>query len=299
MLKISASLSPLFLSLALAACGGQAPAPGKSAARPSAGAAPTGGAAADPAAPAGAADDDHPCRRPIERPAEVWDRIETVRALGEEERTRECGLGLVEILARWRVAPVDLLGPVVERAAADEERFAAWVRQRAADNPEAVASAVAMDVVRVWQIGADPAAVTDRAAHWRSALEGNVPQPVAAVLDGAAALPPLLERVNELHRLRCLLEINPLGFAIQCVPIHPSGRPIVLSWKTAIRDGLIESLEVTECKGRSCKKIRKTAAKLMEHYRALVADIEKLDNEVFREQLKVWLELPPFKSISA
>jgi hypothetical protein len=197
------------------------------------------------------------------------------------------------------VAPVDLLGPIVERAAADEERFLAWVRQRAADNPEAAASAVAMDVVRVWQVGGDPAAVTARAAHWRNALGADVPEPVAAVLDGVAALPPLLERVNELHRLRCLLEINPLGFAVQCVPIHPSGRPIVLSWKTATRDGLIESLEVTECKGPSCKKIKKTAARLMEQYRTLVADIEELGNEVFREQLKAWLELPPFKSISA
>jgi hypothetical protein len=281
------------------ACGGTGPTATATgtASRPGDPATPT--ATADPAAPGGGSDPDHLCRRPIEKPAQVFDRVEAVRALGEEERARECGLTLVEHLSRWRVAPVDLLGPIVERAAEDEEALVAWVKARAASHPIAVANVVAMDVVRGWRVGDDPSVVTLRAEHWRGVLGGEVAGELAAVLDGAAKLRPLLARVTEIHRLRCLLEINPLGFAVQCVPIHPSGRPIVLSWRTATRDGLLESLELTDCKSRSCKKLTKTAKKLMDEYRAVVSEVERLGVDVYQEQLKVWLELPPFKSISA
>jgi len=290
---------PLVLALALPACGGGA----RPAVSTQATAAPGDPTApemsGDPAAPQAGRDDGHLCRRPIEKPAQVFDRIEAVRALGEEERARECGLVLVEHLARWRVAPVDLLGPIVERAAADEGALVAWVKSRAASNPVAAANVVATDVVRGWRIGDDGTAVTTQTDRWRERLGADVPADIGVVLDGAAALPPLLARVNEIHRLRCLLEINPLGFAVECVPIHPSGRPIVLSWRTATRDGLLEALEVTECKGPSCKKIRKTAAALIDEYRAVTREVEELAVDVYREQLKVWLQLPPFRSISA
>lgn len=294
----SRSVVLLLISISVS-CGGAGPAMTSNGAgsEPGDPAAPT--VITDPAAPKGGSDPDHLCRRPIDKPAQVFDRIEAVRALGEQERSRECGLKLVEHLSQWRVAPVDLLGPIVERAAADEEALAAWVRARAASHPIAVANVVAMDVVRGWKIGADPSVVTLRAEHWRGVLGEDLPDDVRAVLDGAAELRPLLARVTEIHRLRCLLEINPLGFAVECVPIHPSGRPIVLSWRTATRDGLLESLELTECKSRSCKKLKKTAAKMMDEYRAVVEQTERLGVDVFREQLNVWLQLPPFKSISA
>ena len=289
----------LALSLTTLSCGAAAPATSSTTAPADTGDAAAPALAVDPAAPEGGADDGHLCRRPIEKPAHVFERIEAVRALGEEERARECGLGLVEQLAQWRVAPVDLLGPIVDRAAADKDALVAWVRARATSNPIAVANVVAMDVVRGWKIGEDPSMLSARADHWRGLLGADPPDDVKAVLDGAATLLPLLERVTEIHRLRCLLEINPLGFAVQCVPIHPSGRPIVLSWRAGTRDGLLESLELTSCKSRSCKKLKKTAAKLMDEHRAVLQEIEQLEVDVYREQLKIWLLLPPFKSISA
>jgi hypothetical protein len=287
----------------------------------SCGSAPTPAAAGDPSAPgpavagqpsggpepgagsgAGGGDDGHVCRRSIDRPSEVWDRIEAVRALPEPEREAECTLRLVEILARWRVAPIDLVEPIVARAASDRAALVAWVRQRESSNSAAAAHVVAMDVVRGWKIGGDPASTIGRAEEWRRALSAGGKAPSAAVtkvLDAAGELPGLLERVTEIHRLRCLLEINPLGFAVKCVPIHPSGRPIALSWRTTTRDGLVEELEVTACKGPSCKKIRKTAAKLLKQLKALLAEVEQLESEVYRDQIKIWLVLPPFKSISA
>jgi hypothetical protein len=290
------------VALAHTACGGSATTTSPSAA-PGAGGSGGGlGSAGEPVASAQPAGDGHLCRRPIDRPSEVWDRIEAVRALGEEERAAECGLGFIDLLSRWRVVPVDLLEPIVERAAADEGAFVDWVRERAVANPPAAAHVVAMDVIRRWKIGGTAAEVTARADQWRGLLAGDggaVPEAVAAVLDAAAALPALFERVTEIHRMRCLLEVNPLGFAVQCVPLHPSGRPIVLSWKTTTRDGMIESIEVTECKGPSCKKIKKAAAKLLKQYKTLLADVERLEVEVYRDRIKAWLVLPPFRSIDA
>jgi hypothetical protein len=299
MSRLASCIPLLFPFLLSPSCGGAGPTSTSTgtAAKPGDPAAPI--VTDDPAAPGGGSDSDHLCRRPIEKPAQVFDRIEAVRALGDEERARECGLTLVEHLSQWRVAPVDLLGPIVERAAADEEAFVAWVEARATTHPIAVANVVAMGVVRGWKIGGDPSVVTLRAEHWRGVLGGEVGGEISAVLDRAASLRPLLARVTEIHRLRCLLEINPLGFAVECVPIHPSGRPIILSWRTATRDGLLESLELTDCKSRSCKKLEKTASKLMEEYRAVLGEAEKLGVDVYLEQLKVWLQLPPFKSISA
>lgn len=262
------------------------------------GASAVSGLAEEPEPVASGGDDGHLCRRPIAKPAEVWERIEAVRALSEEERARECGLRFVETLARWRTVPLDLLRPIIERSAVDEPGFVAWIRRQFKDNSAAAVQAISMDVIRQWQVGADPAAVTERAYHWRKILGTEIPESISAALDTATGLPPLLMRVTEIHRLRCLLEVNPLGFAVTCEPIHPSGRPIVLTWKTTTRDGLLDGLEVTFCKGSSCKKIKRMAAKLLKQYRAVVEEVNALDGQVYREQIKTWLELPPFKSIT-
>ncbi len=236
----------------------------------------------------------HLCARPIDGPSEVFPRIEAVRLLPEEDLTRTCGLAFVEMMSSWRSLPVDLLAPIVEGAGTDRESLSAWVTERVASAPKAAADVVAMDILSAWKVGDDPSAVEDRVEQWAPAAQA-APE-IKAVVDAASGLAPMLARVNEIHRLRCTLEVNALGFAVKCKPIHPQGKNIELSWKTATRDGLIEDLQVAECKGKSCKKLKKSAAKLKGQYLALVADIEKVPVLVLQEQMKAWLILPPFKS---
>lgn len=236
----------------------------------------------------------HLCQRPIERSGEVWPRIEALQLLPRAELEQECGLELVASMSRWRELPVSLLAPIVAHAGQDRAALVAWVAQAP---PPAAAQVVAQDVAARWTIGGDPAVVATAAAEWKRALADGTPPEVAVALVEAGKLAPLLPRITEIHRMRCLLEVNALGFAVECKPIHKQGVPISLSWRTATRDGLIEQLELKECKGKSCKKLKQTAAELLKKYLALVADIdEELKVETYREQLKAWLVLPPFRS---
>lgn len=261
----------------------------------------TTGSPADPAADPAPTEETGPgarrthlCQRPLEGSGEVWPRIEALRVLPRDELEQQCGLALVESMSRWRGLPVDLLGPIVAHAAQDRDALVAWVKSA---QPRAAAQVVALDVATRWEIGGDPAAVATGIDGWTAALgEGAAPE-IAVALAEAGKLAPLLERITEIHKLRCLLEVNALGFAVECKPIHKQGVPITLSWRTATRDGLIEQLELKECKGKSCKKLKQTAAKLLKQYLALVAEIDKeLKVEVYQEQLKAWLVLPPFRS---
>jgi hypothetical protein len=239
----------------------------------------------------------HLCAAPIEAASDVWARIEAVRALPEGERAAGCGLPFVELLAAWRSVPVDLLAPIAARAAADPAALDAWVADAAKRAPKAAADVVAMDVVAGFAVGGDPRAIEARRARWEGAAAANAD--VAAALAEAKLLPKLLAEVNAVHELRCLLEVNALGFAVKCTPIHPATTPIALNWVSATRDGVLERLELASCAGKSCAKLKTTAGKLFKNYRALVGQIEKLATPVYREQLLKLIVLPPFTSRSA
>jgi hypothetical protein len=147
-------------------------------------------------------------------------------------------------------------------------------------------------------VGGDSKAVDPRRTHWSGVPAASVPES-AAVLDEAKLLSKLLDEVNAVHELRCLLEVNALGFAMKCTPIHPSTTPISLNWTTAVRDGVLEKLELTSCAGsKSCPKLKKTAEKLVTRYRALVEEVGKLKTSVYRARLFALMELPPFKGKS-
>ena len=55
-------------------------------------------------------------------------------------------------------------------------------------------------------------------------------------------------------------------------------------------------VKLTSCKGKTCKRLKKTAQILKKRYLGLVEKIEKVPVEIYREQMKAWLVLPPFKS---
>jgi hypothetical protein len=246
-----------------------------------------------------AAPTSHVCEASIGAPEDVWLRIEAVRALPAEERAAKCGLDLIPIIAAWRSVPVDILAPIVERAAADPTALDAWVADKAQNAPKAAADVVAMDVVGRFAVGGDSKEVEARRMHWSGVPAASVPE-VAAMLEEAKLLPKLLGEVNAVHELRCLLEVNALGFAVKCTPIHPATTPISLNWTTAVRDGVLEKLELTSCTGsKSCPKLKKTAEKLVTRYRALVEEVGKLKTSVYSARLLALMELPPFKGRSA
>jgi len=290
-------LSTACAVLAISGCGPAAAPAAETAGRPPA-AVPEGDerAEAEPPAPT------HPCEAPISAPSEVWPRIEEIRALPDEERAARCSLDLVETMAAWREVPVDLLDPIVERAREDPGALERWVSEAGARSPKGAAQVAAMDAISEWSIGADPSLLDGAVARWRRVAEGEalagteVGAAVAAALDEIARVEPLLERVNRIHLLRCLLEVNPLGFAVECEPIHPQGRPIELSWRTATRDGILEGLELTACKGKACRRLRKTAADLQAECLSLARDLEDLSSPIYKEQIRSWLVLPPFRS---
>jgi hypothetical protein len=249
---------------------------------------------AAPSAPAAP----HVCEAPITAPADVWPRFEAIRALSEEERAARCGLPFVLIASRWRSVPADILAPIVARAASDTAALDAWIGDTAAGAPRAAADVIAMDVAGRFSVGGDPKAGEERRAHWASSKVAGTPE-IAAALEEAKKLPALEAEVNAVHELRCLLEVNALGFAVKCTPIHPPQTPISLSWSSTVRDGVLEKLELKSCGGaKSCPKLKKGAEKLMKRYAALVAEISKLESDVLQERLLALLVLPPFTSRS-
>jgi len=241
---------------------------------------------------------EHVCDLPITAPAEVWPRIEAIRALPAEERAARCGLATVKTIAAWRSVPVDVLAPIVERAAADAAKLDAWVGEAAQSAPKAAADVVAMEIIGKFAVGGDATAVETARARWSAGPGAPTPE-VAAVLEEAKLLPKLLAEVNAMHELRCLLEVNALGFAVKCTPIHPATTPISLNWTTAVRDGVLEQLELTSCVGsKSCPKLRKAAEKLVARYRALVEEVKKLKTPVYRGRIFRLMELPQFQGRS-
>lgn len=235
----------------------------------------------------------HPCESPIENPNQVWDRIQTVRSLPENERMSKCGLDFVEIVAPWRTVPVDLLEPIIENL--DDDDLVEWVKTRADKNDKAAAQVVAMDVIQGWSPGTDPSVIEENAERWRKAGVCSGPYShLGNVFKEVSVLPELLARVTQVHYLRCLLEVNPLGFAVNCRPIHKQGVQVEVTWTTRTRDGLLEGLELKACKGPICKKLEKAACELQGEYRDLLSRVESLKVPVFREEIERWMVLPPF-----
>jgi hypothetical protein len=268
----------------LTACGGGQTPPSDTPAKRRAGAAQP---PADPNA--------HPlCGRPIAAPSEVWPRIEAIRALPEAEFREHCGLETIELIAYWRIPPVDLLSKVVSEAAADEEVLVSWVKARAETDSRLARHVVAMDIIGGWQLGKDTALITEKSEHWKAELNGY--DRIAQVAEKAEVLHDILPKVTRVHELRCMLEVNPLGFAVSCDPIHKRGQDIDLNWKAKSRDGLLQDLELTRCTGsRSCKELKKRSVELKGLYLSLMREIERIRVDVFEEQLLAWMVLRPFE----
>jgi hypothetical protein len=241
----------------------------------------------------------HLCARRIEKPGEVVPHYNAVRELPPDEIRGRCGFAFVEAMSRWGGPPSDLLTIIVDGAREDEGALVAWVLKKAKRDAETASRVVAADVAASFSPGGDPQAAAARAGWWEGRLAGAPDGGgflAGAVAEGKA-LPVLLGRVNEVHRLRCLLEVNPLGFAVKCKPIHTQGQQIQLRWRAATRDGVLESLEIADCQGKSCGKLREAALKLVAAVRALVADAGKLRTRVYGDRILDWLVLPPMRGM--
>jgi len=248
----------------------------------------------EPAKPVAEKKEVHICLRPIENPEDLWPRIEAVRGLDNLELKKNCGLEFLKIVGHWRVLPVDLLGPIVKEAALDGDALKKWVEAESGSNPKAAAMVVAMDIIGIFKVGDEPNEVLSSVKKWED-LKGSAAE-IDAILSSVDTLMPLLKDVNKVHEKRCRLEVNPLGFAVKCTPIHPRLSQIELEWKTTLEDDLLKDLEVTACKGKSCKKLRKAALDLKNSYLALLVKVEKIKDPVFNEYLKSLMVLPPFKN---
>jgi hypothetical protein len=156
-----------------------------------------------------------------------------------------------------------------------------------------VASVVAMDILSEYDVGGDVAIVSSNMEKWKKlALEEPL---VNDVLKEANAVTALLPRLAEIHLQRCMLEVNPLGFAVSCTPIHPPREKIDLNWTAETRDGLLLDLALTRCRGSSsCKALKKVSREFLQLYLRTLDNVEDLTVGVFRDQLREWLKLPPF-----
>ncbi len=280
---IARTIVSLTITAILVACGGATPTEPKAPSKPvEAAAAPSPSESSGPA-----------CTRPIERPGDVWQRVEEARALPEQELARRCGLDFVAVLSEWRPPPVDLLRPIVLNEQKNKNALVAWVTAQTEVGKKAGVYAAAMDIIGDWRIGGDTAPVTARAAAWQP-LAGRS-QAIETALAEVAAFTELLSSLSEIHALRCALEVNPLGFAEQCTPIHPARGKIDLSWQEEIQDGLFQKVALTKCKGSpSCKKLKVAAADFAAKYQDAKRRAESLQTDVFKEQALEWLKLPPF-----
>lgn len=291
-MKRIATLFAAPVAVALAACGGADPAPA------------TGADIAAGAGPAAVDDGEsyedratgHPCDRGIDKPGDVVPHYKAVRALPAEEIRERCGKPFVEAMSRWGGPPTDVLTIIVDGMRADEAALVGWVRDLADGDVQAAARVVAADVASAFSVGGEPGAVAARADWWAAKLGAAAANgPLATALAEGRDLPALLKRVHEVHTLRCLLEVNPLGFAVECKPYHPQGQQIQLTWRSGTRDGVLESLEIVECQGKSCKKLREGAAELLAAVRALAAAADELAIRVYRDRLLSWLVLEPLR----
>ncbi len=234
-----------------------------------------------------------PCTRPIETPKAVWQRLEEARALSETDLAGSCGLAFVEVLSDWRTTPVDLLRPIVRDARKNGRSLTDWVKERATDKPRAALSVAAMDILGDWQIGDETIGVEQRASMWKPLISTS--SCLAAIGEDLPKLIPLLNSLKEIHELRCRLEVNPLGFAVSCTPIHPAKEKIDLTWQEEIQDGLIRNLSLSKCKeSRFCPKLQETSRLFFAKYRAALTEAERLKTDVFKDQVLEWLKLKPF-----
>jgi hypothetical protein len=233
------------------------------------------------------------CQKPITEPAQVWPRVEAVRKLSERELLEKCGLDFVISLSEWRSPPVDLLKKIVTAEVLDFSALSDWIKTNAERAPRAVEAVVAMDILTGYELGKGTDVLMQNCQRWQ-ALARDVPV-VDEVLKEAAMVSELLPKIADVHLQRCRLEVNPLGFAVSCTPIHPPREKIDLNWKSESRDGLILNLELVRCQGSaSCKELKKASREFLLLYLKTVNKTEKLKNDIFRDQLREWLKLPPF-----
>ena len=233
------------------------------------------------------------CARPIDTPSAVWPRIEAARAMSEAQLVSECGLGFVSALSEWRSPPLDLLRPIVRDAAADNAALETWAAEQARAGNPAGAYVTAASILGAWRLGDDAAPLLERAAAWREAAAGIAA--IEAVTEETETAAGLLASLERLHELRCLLEVNPLGFAERCTPVHPPREDIDLTWHEERQDGIFLDVRMTRCAGsRSCKKLKPLAAEFSAKYDAARTGAEALGSPVFQELIFENLKLPAF-----
>lgn len=235
----------------------------------------------------------HFCAEPITEPTAVWQRIEAVRRLSNDELLGQCGLDFVLTISQWRTPPIDLLRRIVAHESKDFNALEEWVRTYATTDARAVEAVVAMDILSDFEIGQNPAQINRKRTRWQP-LASEIDQ-VEYIVNEALALSPLLANVKEIHHKRCMLEVNPLGFAVSCTPIHPARQKIDLRWREEVRDGLLINLELSRCNGSaSCKELKKASREFLRLYLKTVDAMESLQADVFKQQLREWLQVPPF-----
>jgi len=236
----------------------------------------------------------HICLSPLKTPGEVWPRIEAVNALSKEDFQRNCSLEFVEILGKWRCPPISILQPIVSNLSQKQDLLKTWVKETGVSNPKIANYVIAMSIINSWKPGENTGTPGQNEKQWSKI--GTQISEYKNIADDTKKLSEILEKITEVHKLRCALDVNKLGFAVECNPIHKAGRNISLNWKTTTKDGLLADLELKSCKGKSCKKLKKAAAKLKKNYISLTQEIDAIKVEVFREYLKAQLVLPPFES---
>jgi hypothetical protein len=219
--------------------------------------------------------------------------VEAARALSEQELIASCGLPFVEVISEWRSPPVDLLAPIVRDNATNGQELIDWVTQKADGQPRAAISVAAMNILGEWRIGDETAAVEQRFVGWKSVIAQY--GTFDSIAEDMPSLIKLLPLLKEIHELRCMLEVNPLGFAVSCSPIHPAKEKIDLTWQEEIQDGLIRNLSLSKCKeSRYCPKLMETSRVFFAKYQAALQQAEQLKTEVFKDQTLEWLKLKPF-----
>jgi hypothetical protein len=238
------------------------------------------------------------CQRPLTEPKAVWERIEAVRKLSDADLVAKCGLDFVLVISEWRMPPVDLLQKIVSQEAEDFDTLGQWAMDHVDSHRRAVEAVVAMDIISGVEIGGDIALLSRNRARWQPlAAKSEV---IRNVVNEALALNTLLPKLEEIYLKRCMLEVNPLGFAVSCTPIHPAREKIDLCWHEELQDGLIVNLELSRCRGsNSCRKLKKVSREFLHLYLTTVDAMERLNAEVFKARMREWLKLPPFASETA
>ena len=240
----------------------------------------------------------HVCEMEISSPDEAVARVEEVRALPEDEFLEHCDLNFVATISEWHMLPLDLLGRIVHRAA-QEGDLKHWVVKNGPSFPTAVADIVAIDIISRWRVGDSPAAVSEGAEYWeaqckrcRAPEENSRRIPIAWVIENTQPVLRLLTKLNRVHELRCTVETTDRPLPLTCERLHKEGKRLSIRWKSRTGHlGRLESLQVTKCSGRSCRRIKRATKTLNADLKKLIRRIDRLKVSVYRERLSSLLVL--------